>query len=79
MPEPPPPFEPSRLLATPIRDLKLTIAGTLLEPVLARFEAELREAGIVRLTPRFYLSTEWGVPFPAARNGARRQLRLQAL
>ena len=63
MPETPPPFEPSRLLATPIRDLKLTIAGTPLEPVLARFQAELRDASIVRLTPRFYLSTEWGVPF----------------
>lgn len=58
-----PPFEPSRLLATPIRDLGLTIAGTPLEPVLAHFQKELHKAGIVRLRPNFYLSTEWGVPF----------------
>ncbi len=48
--------------ATPIRELGLTIAGTPLEPVLAEFEAELRQAGVRRLRPRFYLSTEWGVP-----------------
>lgn len=58
-----PPFEPSRLLATPIRDLGLTIAGTPLEPVLKHFQRELEQAGIVRLKPNFYLSTEWGVPF----------------
>jgi hypothetical protein len=34
-----------------------------LEPVLAQFQQELQEAGIVRLRPHFYLSTEWGVPF----------------
>ena len=50
-------------LSTPIRDLGLTIAGTPLEPVLTEFLAELRGAGIRRVTPRFYLSTEWGVPF----------------
>lgn len=58
-----PPFEPNRLLATPIRDLGLTIAGTPLEPVLKHFQRELEQAGIVRLKPNFYLSTEWGVPF----------------
>ncbi|MGI8981370.1 MAG: putative zinc-binding metallopeptidase [Pirellulaceae bacterium] len=58
-----PPFEPSRLLATSIRDLGLTIAGTPLEPVLAQFQQELQRAGITRLRPHFYLSTEWGVPF----------------
>src|SRR6187401_2285515 len=63
MPDSPIHFEPSRLLSTPIRDLNLTIAGTPLEPVLARFQTELQQAGSVRLTPRFYLSTEWGVPF----------------
>ena len=47
----------------PIRDLGLTIAGTLLEPVIAEFEGELAAAGIRRVRPRFYLSTEWGVPF----------------
>src|SRR5579883_1361878 len=47
--------------ATPIRDLRLSIAGSPLEPILAEFETELRAAGIVRVRPRFYLSTEWGV------------------
>jgi hypothetical protein len=45
----------------PIRDLGLSIAGSPLEPILAEFETELRRAG-VRVRPRFYLSTEWGVP-----------------
>jgi hypothetical protein len=58
-----PSFESSHLLATPIRDLGLTIAGTPLEPVLAHFQRELEQAGIVHLKPHFYLSTEWGVPF----------------
>jgi hypothetical protein len=48
---------------TPIKNLGLTIAGTPLEPVIAAFEAELDRAGIRKLRPRFYLSTEWGVPF----------------
>jgi hypothetical protein len=47
----------------PIRDLGLTIAGTALAPVIAEFEGELAAAGLVRVRPRFYLSTEWGVPF----------------
>jgi hypothetical protein len=41
----------------------LTIAGTPLAPILAAFEGELAQAGIRRLRPHFYLSTEWGVPF----------------
>src|SRR5882724_7319965 len=57
------PFQESRLLATPIRDLGLTIAGTALEPVLTQFQQELERVGIRRLKPHFYLSTEWGVPF----------------
>lgn len=57
------PFQESRLLATPIRDLGLTIAGTPLEPVLAQFQKEIEQAGIHRLKPHNYLSTEWGVPF----------------
>ena len=56
-------FHESNLWSTPIRDLGLTIAGTRLEPVVAEFERELGLAGIRRLRPRFYLSTEWGVPF----------------
>lgn len=57
-----PPREKS-FLETPIRDLKLAIAGTPLEPVLAEFVRELDRAGIHKLRPHFYLSTEWGVPF----------------
>jgi hypothetical protein len=56
-------FQESNLWSTPIRDLGLTIEGTRLEPILAEFEGELYRAGITRLRPRFYLSTEWGVPF----------------
>ena len=56
-------FHESNLWSTPIRDLDLTIAGTRLEPILAEFAAELRAAGLTRVRPRFYLSTEWGVPF----------------
>src|SRR5688500_15396909 len=56
-------FQESNLWSTPIRDLGLTIEGTRLEPILAEFEEELRQAGINRVRPRWYLSTEWGVPF----------------
>jgi len=58
-----PPFQEATLGSTPIRDLGLTIAGTRLEPTLAEFQNELERVGIRRLRPRFYLSTEWGVPF----------------
>jgi hypothetical protein len=43
--------------------LQLTIHGTWLEPIVADFEEELQRAGVRRLRPRFYLTTEWGVPF----------------
>jgi hypothetical protein len=56
-------FHESNLWSTPIRDLGLTIEGTRLEPILAEFTEELRRVGISRVRPRFYLSTEWGVPF----------------
>jgi hypothetical protein len=56
-------FQETNLWATPIRDLGLTIEGTRLEPILQEFEAELRAGGLTRVRPRFYLSTEWGVPF----------------
>jgi hypothetical protein len=56
-------FHESNLWSTPIRDLGLTIEGTRLEPIIAEFEGELHQAGITRVRPRFYLSTEWGVPF----------------
>jgi hypothetical protein len=66
MADPAPPaahFQETHLWATPIRDLGLTIAGTRLEPILRAFEGELQAAGLTRVRPRFYLSTEWGVPF----------------
>ncbi len=46
----------------PIRELGLTLAGTPLELIVTDFETELKALGI-RVRPRFYLSTEWGVPF----------------
>lgn len=56
-------FRESNLFGAPIRDLGLTIAGTRLEPVIEEFRAELLRCGITKLSPRFHLSTEWGVPF----------------
>ncbi|WP_394843962.1 putative zinc-binding metallopeptidase [Pendulispora brunnea] len=61
------PFEEATTTArtkssTPIRELGLTIAGTVLEPIIAQFEKERLRAGILKLRPRYYLSTEWGVP-----------------
>lgn len=49
-------------LGKPLRDLKLQIEGTQLEPIVRQFEQELQAAGIRRLRPKLYLSTEWGVP-----------------
>jgi hypothetical protein len=59
------PFPAAPPLSVPIRELGLTIAGSPLEPVLGEFQNELERAGIKRLRPDFYLSTEWGVPFPS--------------
>jgi hypothetical protein len=56
-------FEEASLSGKAIRDLGLTIAGTSLEPVIEELRGELARAGIRRVRPRFYLSTEWGVPF----------------
>jgi hypothetical protein len=56
------PFQEAHL-AAPIRDLGLTIEGTPLAPVIDEFRRELAAAGVRRLEPRFYLSSEWGVPF----------------
>src|SRR5207248_893188 len=59
----PPSFhEGTSASAVPIRDLGLTITGTALEPIIQAFEKELEGAGI-KLRPRYYLSTEWGVPY----------------
>ncbi len=56
------PFHESGPLGTPIRDLGLTLAGSSLEPILGEFAGELERAGLRKIRPRFYLSTEWGVP-----------------
>ncbi len=56
-------FQEARLGEVPLRKLGLRIAGTPLADVLAEFDAELAAAGLRRLRPRYYLSTEWGVPF----------------
>ena len=56
-------FRESNLFGAPIRDLRLTIDGTRLQPVIEEFRAELASRGITKLVPRFHLSTEWGVPF----------------
>jgi hypothetical protein len=58
-----PGFRESNLFAAPIRDLHLAIEETPLAPILDEFREELRAKGITHLTPRFHLSTEWGVPF----------------
>jgi hypothetical protein len=57
------PFRESNLFGSKIRDLGLTIDGTRLSPVIEEFRDELKRAGITRLVPEFYLTTEWGVPF----------------
>jgi hypothetical protein len=54
-------FHEANPYARPIRSLGLTIEGTRLEPILAELRQELERAGIRRLEPGFYLSTEWGV------------------
>src|ERR671927_62619 len=50
-------FHESNLWSTPIRDLGLTLEGTRLEPILTEFMEEVRQAGITRVRPRFYLAT----------------------
>lgn len=55
-------FHESHAWSTPIRDLGLRLEGTALEPVVASFLAEVEALGL-RVRPRCYLSTEWGVPF----------------
>jgi hypothetical protein len=61
MSPPQPGFHERDPYSTPIRDLGLQIAGSRLEPLLEEFEAELKQAGVRRVRPHFYLSTEWGV------------------
>ncbi len=61
-----PDFHEARPGAVPIGKLGLAIAGTPLEAIIREFEQELSQAGIYRVRPTFYLSTEWGVPFGTA-------------
>lgn len=56
-------FRESKLLQSPIRDLKLEINGTRLEPIVVAFQKELLAKGVTRLKAHCYLSTEWGVSF----------------
>src|SRR5690242_15673852 len=63
MPVNEPSFHEAKLGSTRLQDLGLAIAGSPLEPILKEFEAELKQAGLSRVRPRCYLSTEWGVPF----------------
>jgi hypothetical protein len=62
MPAEKPSFHETSIWSTPIRDLGLRIAGTPLEPIIDEFMLELDRLGLGGLRPRFYLSTEWGVP-----------------
>src|SRR5262245_3882915 len=57
-----PQFE-DKIHCTPLRDLGLQIEGSRLEPLVEQFQHELELAGIRGVRPRFYLSSEWGVPF----------------
>ncbi len=57
------PIHEANPLKTPLRDLGLTIQGTTLEKVVQAFQQELEQRGLTRIKPKFYLSTEWGVPF----------------
>jgi hypothetical protein len=56
-------FHEASYRTKPIRDLKLQIAGTRLAPIIAEFQKELTAAGIEKVQPGFYLSTDWGVVF----------------
>jgi hypothetical protein len=57
------PFQEARSGPAPAGRPGLTIRGSQLEPIIARFRTELEQAGIRRLRPHFYLADEWGVPF----------------
>jgi hypothetical protein len=52
----------AEILGKRICDFDLKIEGRELEKVVERFRAELKERGIVKLQPAFYLTDEWGVP-----------------
>ncbi len=52
----------AKLLDLPVRDLKLTIAGSPVERLTKRLLRELRAMGLKKFTPEFYLTDEWGCP-----------------
>jgi hypothetical protein len=54
-------FQERSQYARPIQDLGLKIDGTRLAPIIEEFRTELDRAGVRRVRPHFYLSTEWGV------------------
>ena len=51
-----------RILATPIREMGLAIAGSPVEPFVNRLYAELEERKLCKFRPTCYLSDEWGCP-----------------
>jgi hypothetical protein len=53
-------FREQNWSSVPIRDLGLGIEGTRLEPILVEFQREV-DALQLKVKPRFYLSTDWGV------------------
>jgi hypothetical protein len=52
----------ARLLDLPVRDLKLSLAGSPVERLTKRLLRELRAMGLKKFTPEFYLTDEWGCP-----------------
>src|SRR5436305_14855923 len=58
-------FHESHLGSFRLEDLGRTVEGTALGPIVKEFEGELDRAGIRKVRPRFFLTTEWGVPFPS--------------
>src|SRR5262245_46174141 len=50
------------LLATPVRELGLSVEHSPVAPFVRRLVRELRDKGIRRFSPAFYLTDEWGCP-----------------
>ena len=62
-PGPTPSFHETGIGGKPLRSLGLKLEGTPLAALVAQLQAELDGAGLGKVRPNFYLSTEWGVPF----------------
>lgn len=56
------PPEVAEILAQPIAALGLRIAGSRLEPLVARLYRELERKGLRKFRPACYLTDEWGCP-----------------